>query len=227
MSGARILAVDDEPQIRRALRRTLEGHGYEVRTAGTGDEALRALPWRPDVVLLDLMLPDLDGLAVARRVREQSTVPIIVISVRGEEDRKVQALDVGCDDYITKPFGMDELLARIRVALRHAAGQTVAPVVQANDLRIDFERRLVTRGGDEIHLTPTEYDVLKYLVQHAGKVVTHRMLLQKAWGAEHLDETQYLHVFMSQLRRKLEPHPARPQYILTEPGVGYRFRSPV
>ena len=227
MSGARILAVDDEPQIRRALRRTLEGHGYEVRTAGTGDEALRALPWRPDVVLLDLMLPDLDGLAVARRVREQSTVPIIVISVRGEEDRKVQALDVGCDDYITKPFGMDELLARIRVALRHAAGQTVAPVVQANDLRIDFERRLVTRGGDEIHLTPTEYDVLKYLVQHAGKVVTHRMLLQQVWGAEHLDETQYLHVFMSQLRRKLEPHPARPQYILTEPGVGYRFRSPV
>ncbi len=227
MSGARILAVDDEPQIRRALRRTLEGHGYEVRTAGTGDEALRALPWRPDVVLLDLMLPDLDGLAVARRVREQSTVPIIVISVRGEEDRKVQALDMGCDDYITKPFGMDELLARIRVALRHAAGQTVAPVVQANDLRIDFERRLVTRGGDEIHLTPTEYDVLKYLVQHAGKVVTHRMLLQQVWGAEHLDETQYLHVFMSQLRRKLEPHPARPQYILTEPGVGYRFRSPV
>jgi len=227
MSGARILAVDDEPQIRRALRRTLEGHGYEVRTAGTGDEALRALPWRPDVILLDLMLPDLDGLAVARRVREQSTVPIIVISVRGEEDRKVQALDVGCDDYITKPFGMDELLARIRVALRHAAGQTVAPVVQANDLRIDFERRLVTRGGDEIHLTPTEYDVLKYLVQHAGKVVTHRMLLQQVWGAEHLDETQYLHVFMSQLRRKLEPHPARPQYILTEPGVGYRFRSPV
>ena len=227
MSGARILAVDDEPQIRRALRRTLEGHGYEVRTASTGDEALRALPWRPDVILLDLMLPDLDGLAVARRVREQSTVPIIVISVRGEEDRKVQALDVGCDDYITKPFGMDELLARIRVALRHAAGQTVAPVVQANDLRIDFERRLVTRGGDEIHLTPTEYDVLKYLVQHAGKVVTHRMLLQQVWGAEHLDETQYLHVFMSQLRRKLEPHPARPQYILTEPGVGYRFRSPV
>ena len=225
MSGARILAVDDEPQIRRALRRALEGHGYEVRTVGSGDEALRTLSWRPDAILLDLMLPDLDGLDVARRIREQSTVPIIVISVRGEEERKVQALDAGCDDYITKPFGMDELLARIRVALRHVAGQKVAPIVQTDDLRIDFERRIVTRSGDEIHLTPTEYEVLKYLVQHAGKVVTHRMLLQQVWGAEHLGETQYLHVFMSQLRRKLEPQPARPHYILTEPGVGYRFRS--
>src|SRR5213594_1084106 len=161
MSGARILAVDDEPQIRRALRRALEGHGYEVRTVGSGDEALRTLSWRPDAILLDLMLPDLDGLDVARRIREQSTVPIIVISVRGEEERKVQALDAGCDDYITKPFGMDELLARIRVALRHVAGQKVAPIVQMDDLRIDFERRIVTRGADEIHLTPTEYEVLK------------------------------------------------------------------
>lgn len=224
MSGARILAVDDEPQIRRALRRTLEAQGYEVRTVGSGEEALSALSWRPDVVLLDLMLPDLDGLDVAQSIRKQSVVPIIVLSVRGEEALKVQALNAGCDDYITKPFGMEELLARIRVALRHAAGQTTEPVVEVDDLRIDFERRQVIQGNREIHLTPTEYDVLKYLVQYAGKIVTHRMLLQQVWGPEHLDETQYLHVFMSQLRRKLEPQPARPQYILTEPGVGYRFR---
>ncbi len=224
MSGARILAVDDEPQIRRALRRTLEAQGYEVRAVGSGEEALSALSWRPDVVLLDLMLPDLDGLDVAQSIRKQSVVPIIVLSVRGEEALKVQALNAGCDDYITKPFGMEELLARIRVALRHAAGQTTEPVVEVDDLRIDFERRQVIQGNREIHLTPTEYDVLKYLVQYAGKIVTHRMLLQQVWGPEHLDETQYLHVFMSQLRRKLEPQPARPQYILTEPGVGYRFR---
>ncbi|HLA24325.1 MAG TPA: response regulator transcription factor [bacterium] len=225
MSGARILAIDDEPQIRRALRRTLESQAYEVRTVGTGLDALAALSWRPDVVLLDLMLPDIDGLELARRIRAQSGVPIIVLSVRGEEAQKVQALDQGCDDYITKPFSTDELLARIRVALRHAAGQSTAPVVEVDDLRMDFEGRRLTHSGREIHLTPTEYDVLKFLVQHAGKLVTHRMLLQEVWGPDHIEETQYLHVFMSQLRRKLEPQPARPRYILTEPGVGYRFRA--
>ena len=226
MSGARILAIDDEPQIRRALRRTLEAHEYEVRTAASGNDAIDALGWRPDVVLLDLMLPDIDGLDLAQRIREQSAVPIIVLSARGEDAQKVRALDHGCDDYITKPFSTDELLARIRVALRHAAGQSTAPVLELDELRIDFERRHVTQAGREIHLTPTEYEVLKFLVQYAGRVVTHRMLLQHVWGSEHVEETQYLHVFMSQLRHKLEPQPARPRYILTEPGVGYRFRSP-
>lgn len=223
MSGARVLVVDDEPQIRRALRRTLEANGYEVRAVGTGEEGLVGLRWRPDVVLLDLMLPDLDGLDVARRMREQSTVPILILSIRGEEPQKVQALDEGVDDYITKPFGAAELLARIRVALRHAAGQSAAPVVEVGDLRVDLERRLVTRAGEDVHLTPTEYEVLKLLIQHAGKVVTHRMLLERVWGPEHVGETQYLHVFMSQLRRKLEVERGRPRYILTEPGVGYRF----
>lgn len=226
MSGARILAIDDEPQIRRALRRTLEAHEYDVRTAASGGEAIDALPWRPDVILLDVMLPDIDGLELARRIRGQSDVPIIVLSARGEEAQKVRALDQGCDDYITKPFSTDELLARIRVALRHAAGQSTVPLIEIDDLRIDLERRRVAHGDREIHLTPTEYDVLKFLVLHAGKVVTHRMLLAQVWGPEHVEETQYLHVFMSQLRHKLEPQPARPRYILTEPGVGYRFRAP-
>lgn len=219
--------VDDEPQIRRALSRTLEANGFDVRAVATGEEALASLRWRPDVILLDLMLPDLDGLEVARRIREQATMPILVLSARGEEPQKVLALDQGADDYITKPFGTEELLARIRVALRHAAGQPTTPVMEVGDLRIDLERRMVSRGGEEVHFTPTEYDVLKYLAQHAGKIITHRMLLQHVWGPEHVEETQYLHVFMSQLRRKIEPHPARPQYILTEPGVGYRFRPPV
>ena len=225
MSGARILAIDDEPQIRRALRRTLEAQEYEVRTAGSGEDALEALPWRPDVILLDLMLPDVDGLDLAQRIRSHTDVPIIVLSARGEDAQKVRALDQGCDDYITKPFSTDELLARIRVALRHAAGQSTAPQIEIEDLRVDLERRQVTHGGRDIHLTPTEYDVLKFLVLHAGKLVTHRMLLQHVWGPEHVEETQYLHVFMSQLRHKLEPQPARPRYILTEPGVGYRFRA--
>jgi len=226
MSGARILVVDDEPQIRRALIRTLEANGFDVRAVGTGEEALASLQWRPEVILLDLMLPDLDGLEVARRIREQAGMPILVLSARGEESRKVAALDEGADDYITKPFGTEELLARLRVALRHAAGQPTAPVIEVGELRIDLERRVVARGGNEVHLTPTEYEVLKLLAQHAGKMITHRMLLQQVWGAEHVDETQYLHVLISQLRRKIEPQPARPQYILTEPGVGYRFRAP-
>lgn len=224
MTGARVLVVDDEPQIRRALIRTLEASGFDVRAVGTGEEALAALRWRPEVILLDLMLPDLDGLQVAHRIREQVATPIVVLSARGEEQQKVLALDQGADDYITKPFGTDELLARIRVALRHAAGQTTAPVIEVAELRLDLERRLVTRHGEEIHLTPTEYEVLKYLASNAGKVITHRTLLQQVWGPERLDETQYLHVLISQLRRKIEPQPARPQYILTEPGVGYRFR---
>lgn len=224
--GARILVVDDEPQMRRVLARTLGANGFEVRAVATGEEALAALRWHPDLILLDLMLPDLDGLDVAKRIREQDGAPILVLSARGEERQKVAALDLGADDYITKPFGAEELLARIRVALRHAA-QTSAPIIEAGDLRIDLERRLVSRGGQEVHLTPTEYEVLKYLAGHAGKVITHRTLLQEVWGPEHIEETQYLHVLISQLRRKIEPQVARPQYILTEPGVGYRFRPPI
>jgi two-component system KDP operon response regulator KdpE len=226
MAGARVLVVDDEPQIRRALTRTLEANGFEVRAVATGGDGVAALRWRPDVILLDLMLPDLDGLEVARRIREQIASPILVLSARDAEAQKVAALDQGADDYITKPFGTDELLARIRVALRHAAGQPTAPVIEVGGLRIDLERRIVTRDGEEVHLTPTEYEVLKYLASHAGKVITHRVLLQEVWGAEHVEETQYLHVAVSQLRRKIEPQPARPRYILTEPGVGYRFRTP-
>jgi two-component system KDP operon response regulator KdpE len=226
MTGARILVVDDEPQIRRALARTLEANGFEVRTVATGEEAVTALRWHPDVILLDLMLPDVDGLEVARRIREHVASPIVVLSARGEESQKVLALDQGADDYITKPFGTEELLARIRVALRHAAGQPAAPVIEVGDLRIDLERRLVAREGEEIHLTPMEYEVLKHLASHAGKVLTHRALLQHVWGLEHIGETQYLHVLISQLRRKIEPEPARPRYVLTEPHVGYRFRAP-
>lgn len=225
-AGARVLVVDDEPQIRRALRHTLEATGYDVRTAASGEDALELLKWKPDLVLLDLMLPDVDGLSLAARVRAQSSAPILILSVRGEESLKVQALDQGVDDYITKPFGSAELLARVRVALRHAAGTQAAPVVEVGELRIDLDRRSVTRAAQPVHLTPTEYQLLKLLAQQAGRVVTHHRLLGEVWGPEHVDETQYLHVAVSQLRRKIEPDPARPRYILTEPGVGYRFRSP-
>ncbi|HEY3247842.1 MAG TPA: response regulator transcription factor [bacterium] len=226
MPGARVLVVDDEPQIRRALSRTLEANGFDVRAVATGEDALASVGWHPDVVLLDLMLPDLDGLEVARRLREQVATPILVLSAREEERQKVAALDQGADDYITKPFGAEELLARIRVALRRTAGQGAEAVIDVGELHIDFERRLVIRGDEELHLTPSEYAVLKYMAQHAGRVITHRMLLQHIWGPERLDETQYLYVLVSQLRRKIEPEPARPAYILTEPGVGYRFRPP-
>jgi two-component system KDP operon response regulator KdpE len=158
---------------------------------------------------------------------ESVKVPVVILSARGEEEQKVRALDQGADDYVTKPVGTDELLARIRVALRHAAGQTAAAVLETGDLRIDFERRQITRGGEDVHLTPTEYKVLKFLVQRSGEVITHRMMLREAWGPEYETETQYLHVFMHQLRRKLEPQPDRPRYILTEPGVGYRFWPPL
>jgi two-component system KDP operon response regulator KdpE len=221
--GARLLVVDDEPQLRRALVRTLEAQGFEVRAVATGAEAVETLRWHPDVVLLDLMLPDMDGVAVARAIRARGATPILVLSARGEERQKVRALDEGADDYITKPFGVEELLARIRVALRHASGRSTAPVIESGDLRIDLERRQVTVRGTEVHLTPTEYKVLKLLAQHAGKVVTHRVLLQHGWGPEHVETTQYLHVLICQLRRKIEPDPARPRHILTEPGVGYRF----
>ncbi|HEY8475580.1 MAG TPA: response regulator [Chloroflexota bacterium] len=224
----RILVVDDEPQILRSLRTSLCSRGYDVVTARHAEEALDALSRDPfDVVILDLGLPDADGLNVCRQVREWSQVPIIVLSVRDSERDKVTALDLGADDYLTKPFGIEELLARIRAALRRASNGAQPPAVfVAGHLTVDFAARVVTRQGEEVHLTPTEYELLKYLILNAGKVVTHRNLLQAVWGPAYSEETSYLRVFIAQLRRKIEPDPARPQYIVTEPGVGYRFRVP-
>jgi two-component system KDP operon response regulator KdpE len=226
--GARILVVDDEPEIVEAVRRNLVGHGYDVSAAPGGEAALAALAQRPvDVVLLDLGLPDMDGLEGLRRVRERGSTPIIVLSARHREADKVEALTLGADDYLAKPFGMDELTARIRVALRHAArpGSGAAAVFRAGDLAVDFDRRVVTRGGQELRLTPTEYDLLKALVTHPDKVLTHRALLGLVWGGEEGTDAHYLHVYVGQLRRKIEREPSRPRHLLTEPGVGYRFRT--
>lgn len=230
MSGARILVVDDEPEIRRALRANLAGHGFEVTAVATGEEALaEASRTRPDLVLLDLGLPDLGGLEVCVRLREdQIEAPIIILSVQEEEEQKVRALDEGADDYLTKPFGMNELLARIRAALRRAGGSSRSgqALLTIGDLEVNLERRQVRVRGAPVHLTPKEYDMLRYLAANAGKLITHRMLLRAVWGAEYEDARQYLHVFVAQLRRKLEEDPAHPRYVLTEPGVGYRFESP-
>jgi two-component system KDP operon response regulator KdpE len=224
----RILVVDDEPQIRRFLRATLEAHGYEVGLAETGRAALEQLiTWHPDVLLLDLGLPEIDGLEVCRRVREWSDLPIIVLSVRDREDDKVAALNQGADDYLTKPFGTNELLARIRVALRHSASRRAPqePVILVEDLGIDLGAHRVTVRNHEIHLTPTEYEILKTLAIHSGKVMTHEMLLKKVWGIDQQQDPAKLRVFINQLRRKIEDDPTQPRYIMTEPGVGYRFRS--
>jgi two-component system, OmpR family, KDP operon response regulator KdpE len=224
--GARILVVDDEPQILRSLRTTLASHGYEVQTAATGEEALAAVDGRlPDLVVLDLVLPGLSGLEVCRRLRARSSLPILVLSARGDERDKVAALDLGADDYLTKPFGVNELLARIRAALRRAVGaRGPSAVVEAGALRVDFDRRQVTLDGAEVRLTPTEFDLLKVLVANAGRVLTHGYLLRTVWGPEYEGESQLLRVFIGQLRRKVERDPSRPQHILTDPGVGYRFR---
>jgi two-component system KDP operon response regulator KdpE len=226
--GPLVLVVDDEPPVRKFLRASLGGAGYRLVESDTGSDALaQAAARNPDVVLLDLGLPDMDGLEVTRRLREWTRTPIIVLSARGREQDKVDALDAGADDYLTKPFGVAELLARLRVALRHrdvveAGGSSV---FTCGDLVVDLGRRHVTVSGQEIHLTPTEYNLLAILVRHAGKVVTHRQLLKEAWGPNHTTHTQYLRVYMGQLRRKLERDPARPRWLTTEPGVGYRLRS--
>jgi two-component system KDP operon response regulator KdpE len=223
--GPRVLVVDDEPAIRRFLCTSLSAHDYSVFDAGNGQEALAAvLAYRPDLVILDLGLPDLDGIEVTRLLREWSAVPIIILTVQEQEAAKITALDAGADDYVTKPFGMGELLARIRVALRRAASPTAEPVFTTGELAVDLARRLVTVGGREIQLTPTEYDLLRVLVTHAGKVLTHRQLLRQVWGVAYQEETHLLRVNMSNLRHKLEPDPSRPIYIITEPGVGYRLR---
>jgi two-component system KDP operon response regulator KdpE len=223
--GARILVVDDEPQIRRSLQVNLEGKGYAVVTAESAEKALQATANRvPDVIVLDLLMPGMDGIELTRRIREQSTVPIIVLSAIGDERKKVEALELGADDYVTKPFSTEELVARIKSVLRRVAGaHGSAPVFTVGDLLVNFDRREVWLRGEAVKLTPTEYDLLKYMIEHAGKVLTHRMLLTAVWGPAYSDQTQYLRVFVGQLRKKLEEDPARPRFILTDPGVGYRL----
>jgi len=227
--GPLVLVVEDEPQMRRFLRPALEGQGYRVVEAASASDGLaQASSFNPDLILLDLALPDGDGVDVTRRIREWSAVPIVVISARGQESDKVAALDAGADDYLTKPFGMAELLARLRVARRHTerlGSETAEPVFEREGLCVDLARRRVTRDGTEIHLTPLEYKLLATLVRYAGRVITHRQLLKEVWGPGAANETQYLRVYMAQLRHKIEKDSARPALLLTESGVGYRLRD--
>jgi two-component system KDP operon response regulator KdpE len=227
MSDPVVVLIEDEPQIRRFLRTTLGSQGYRLFEAGTGADGLvEAASRQPDVVIVDLGLPDIDGLEVIRRLREWSTIPIIVLSARGQEADKVVALDLGADDYVSKPFGADELLARVRVALRHKAGVAREDAVfTTGDLRVDLGRRHVFVRDQEVKLTPTEYRLLTTLVRHAGRVLTHRQLLKEVWGPNQTEEAHYLRVYMAQLRRKIEVDPAQPRYLLTEPGVGYRLAA--
>lgn len=225
---ATLLLIEDEPEIRRFLRTTLPAHGYRLHEATTGQDGLTEAKARnPDLILLDLGLPDLDGTEVIRQVREWAQVPIIVLSARDQEQAKVAALDLGADDYVTKPFGLNELLARVRTALRHASQPTDGgeSVFVLGDLRVDLGRRQVFVSGKEVHLTPIEYKLLTTLIRHAGKVLTHRQLLKEVWGPLHVEEGHYLRVYMRQLRNKLEKNPAHPRYLLTELGVGYRLRT--
>ncbi len=226
---ALVLVIEDEAQILKFLRAALTSHGYRYVEALTGEEGLRQAATRaPDVILLDLGLPDLDGLEVARRLREWSAVPIVVLSARGQEREKIAALDAGADDYVTKPFGVGELMARLRVALRHAGARgrsNVETVLEVGDLKLDRERRLVFRKGTEVHLTPIEYKLLAALAEYPGRVVTHEQLLRQVWGPGYSQQSHYLRVYMGQLRHKLEREPARPKYLVTEPGVGYRLRD--
>ncbi len=222
----RVLVVDDEPAIRTFLRVSLAAHDYTVFEAENGQAAIASVTAsRPDILILDLGLPDMDGIEVTRLVREWTQLPIIILSVRGQEADKIAALDAGADDYLTKPFGAGELLARMRTALRHVAQTANDPVFTTGDLSVDLTRRTVSLAGREVQLTPTEYDLLKVLVTHSGKVLTHRQLLREVWGGEYEQEMHILRVNISNLRHKLEPDPVRPQYIVTEPGVGYRLRT--
>jgi two-component system, OmpR family, KDP operon response regulator KdpE len=224
----RVLVVDDEPQIRRALRVALRANGYDVTEAENGNEAIdTAAVERPDLVILDLALPDLDGIEVVKRLREWTQVPVIVLSAHGDDQAKVRALDEGADDFVTKPFSVPELLARMRVAIRHASRVTPEgdQVVRAGDVEIDLGRRIVTRAGVEVHLTPTEYGLLRYLAQHAGRVITRGQLLRAVMGPGYEDATGNLRVYIVGLRKKLEADPSRPTLLITEPGVGYRLRT--
>jgi len=223
--GALVLVVDDEPQIRRFLRASLTGHNYQIVEAANGHDALNQIVTRkPDLVILDLGLPDVDGIEIIRQVREWSQAPIVVLSVREREQDKIAALDAGADDYLTKPFGVGELLARLRTALRHTLPTEQAPTFQTGELKVDLARRQVWVANREIKLTPTEYTILRYLVAHAGKVVTHQQLLREVWGPAYVNEPHYVRVYVGQLRHKIEADPAQPRYLLTETGVGYRLR---
>jgi two-component system KDP operon response regulator KdpE len=227
-SGPVVIVIEDEPQIRRFLRPTLVAQGYRVVEAVTAEDGMQQAATRqPDIVILDLGLPDLDGLAVIRRIREWTAVPIIVLSARGQESDKIAALDAGADDYVAKPFAVGELLARMRVAIRHATHgrEPMDSTFTVGDVRVDLARRQVFVGGSEVRLTRTEYNLLTTLIRHAGKVLTHRQLLQEVWGPPYVEQTHYLRVYMTQLRHKLEGDPARPQFLITEPGVGYRLRT--
>jgi two-component system KDP operon response regulator KdpE len=229
MSAGKILVVDDDPQIRRVMKATLVGHGYEVVEARTGEEALEKLSGEmPNLVLLDMNMPGIGGLETCRSLRQGSDIPVIILTVRNSERDKVAALDAGADDYVTKPFGIEELLARIRAALRRSPSSPESGPrgFSSPDLEIDFETRRVRARGADVRLTPKEFELLRYLVARAGKPVTHRELLQAVWGPDHGDEPEYLRVFINQLRKKIEPAPAKPRFILTEPWVGYRFAAP-
>ena len=226
MSGARVLVVDDEPQILRALETTLRVEGYEVETAGTAEDALaRAAMRPPEAIILDLVLPDGSGTDVCRELRTWTQVPIVILSAVGDEREKVAALDAGADDYVTKPFSAEELLARLRAVLRRAA-PSGSPVMEVGELRIDLEKHAVFRNGERLQLTPHEFSLLRLFAENEGKLLTHRMILQQVWGPSYQTESNYLHVYVSHLRRKLEHDPTRPRYILTEPGAGYRFVAP-
>jgi len=221
----RILVVDDEPQLTRVLRRSLTTKGYDVRVAGDGEFALQTFrDWPPALVITDLAMPNMSGLELCRRLRKVSDIPIIVLSVRGEEAAKVEALDAGADDYVTKPFGMDELLARVRATLRRQpTGAARAQTAEAGDFRFDLETHTITQAGNELRLTPKEFDLMVYFIRNAGKVLTHRALLGAVWGGDYTGQTEYLRVFIGQLRKKIEPDPSTPRYLLTDPWIGYRF----
>lgn len=224
MEPKRILIVDDEPQITRVLRRSLGAHRYDVRTAGDGQSALESFhDFHPDLVITDLSMPDMDGLHLCMELRKISQVPIIVLSVKGEEKSKVAALDAGADDYVTKPFGMDELLARVRAGLRRAPAEKEETQISVGNFSVDLSKHLAIVGGEEIHLTPKEFELLVYLVKNHDRVLTHRTLLAAIWGPNFTEQTEYLRVFLGNLRKKIESNPAKPVYILTEPWVGYRF----
>jgi len=223
MTGPYVLVVDDEPQILRALETTLRGAGYEVETAATGEAALtQAAVHPPDAVILDLVLPGKSGVEVCRELREWTQAPVLILSAVGEERDKVAALDAGADDYVTKPFGVDELLARLRASLRRATAPS-DPVVKVGNLRIDLDKRAVYRDGELLQLTPHEFGLLRLFAVNEGKLLTHRTILREVWGPAYQQESHYLHVYVSQLRRKIEPDPSRPRHLLTEPGAGYRF----
>jgi two-component system KDP operon response regulator KdpE len=221
---SRVLVVDDEPQITRVIKTVLTTQGYQVRTAGEGESALTSFSeWRPELVITDLYMPHMDGLELCRRIRAQSNVPIIVLSVKGEEKTKVEALDSGADDYVTKPFGIDELLARVRAALRRAGTDSETASFEAGDFRVDLDGRRVHVRGNEVRLTPKEFELFVYMARHPNRVLTHRTLLEAVWGEASQEQPEYLRVFMGQLRKKLEPDPSNPRYLVTEPWVGYRF----